>query len=431
MDNLACENQVVNECLPVSVFGDITMPNLKVVTVGLNPALNEFIFAGVPKERSQRLAMLGDYGVMARTGLCDANVADANTRREKYFRDSERDWHSYFEKMENVLNQVNPAWTYGMGSAVHIDLVACATRDRWGKLTSGCQTAMIANCREHVLAALSKVPNGTVILCDGPRATQEIQNLGLRVEQKPKELINVRPASGGDLGWLGDIFVGEKKFPFRGWSSQVSRLPAVWRCDLALWIHATLFPMSTWVGIQALQKGDDTGGAADKTKPVTKHDLSRKVSDRVSLGKAEKPRNACPLRIVMVNDESPVLMIFDTIIRRWFSDITTLLFTNSAAALVELSRRDPDLLITDDIMPGMSGQELCQRLFERQVKYPIIVDSSWNSTEQWVRDMANRGLNVSFMAIPCNIEVILAAVETALKIKRLPVENPRIRRSQI
>jgi CheY-like chemotaxis protein len=95
----------------------------------------------------------------------------------------------------------------------------------------------------------------------------------------------------------------------------------------------------------------------------------------------------------MVNDEPAVLESFDIIIRRWFSDVTMLLFTNSAAALEELSQRDPDLLITDDTMPGMSGQELCRRLFERQVAYPIIVDSAWEPTEQWVREFANRGFN--------------------------------------
>ena len=78
---------MVNECLPVSVFGDITRPNLKVVTIGLNPALNEFISAGVPKQRSQRLAMLGDYDATARTDLSEADVADAKLRRENYFSD--------------------------------------------------------------------------------------------------------------------------------------------------------------------------------------------------------------------------------------------------------------------------------------------------------------------------------------------------------
>ena len=328
--------------------------------------------------------MLGDYDAKARTDLSDADVAEAKTRREKYFSDSKREWHPYFEKMESVLNRVNPAWTYGMGSAAHIDLVACATRDRWGNLTSGCQAAMVANCREYVLAALSRLPNGTVLLCDGPRATREVQNLGFRVELRPNQLINVRPASGGDVGSLGDVFVGGNKLPVRGWSSQVSRLTAVWRNDLALWLHGTLFPGSLWVGYQALKAGDGRS-----------------------------------IRIVMVNDEPFVLESFELVIRRWFKNVTILSFENGAVALKELLQSAPDLLITDDRMPVMAGQELCQELFDRKITYPIIVDSAWEPTEQWVRAFASQGFGISFLPVPCDIEAILKAVETALKIKRL------------
>jgi DNA-binding NtrC family response regulator len=138
--------------------------------------------------------------------------------------------------------------------------------------------------------------------------------------------------------------------------------------------------------------------------------------------------NARSLRIVMVNDEPGVLKTFEVVISRWFKDVTILSFENGAAALEELLKTDPDLLITDERMPVMSGPELCQRLFDKQVTYPIIVDSAWEpreQTEQWVREFANRGLNVSYLPVPCDVETILRAVETALKIQRLEVENPQ------
>ena len=255
--NPECENQVVNECLPVPYFGDLTKAHLKVVTVGLNPALNEYYDyrerEWVAHVRSQRLALVSDYGMQSRTGLHDEDVEDAKKRRESYFTDSKRNWHSYFEKMESVLNRVNPAWTYVMGSAAHIDLVGCATKVRWSKLNRETQNTLIGNCREHFLATLSSLPSGTVILCDGPRATHEISNCGLRVEMKPKELINVRELPSGDIGFIGELFIGDKQFPLRGWSSQVSRLSAVWRYDLAFWLHGTLFPRATWVGFQAMR----------------------------------------------------------------------------------------------------------------------------------------------------------------------------------
>ena len=122
----------------------------------------------------------------------------------------------------------------------------------------------------------------------------------------------------------------------------------------------------------------------------------------------------------MVNDEPFVLQSFELVIRRWFKNVAIHNFENGAAALKELLQTAPDLLITDDTMPVTSGRELVSKLFEKQVKYPIIVDSAWEPTEQWVRDFANRGYNISFLPVPCDIEAIVKAVETALKIKRLP-----------
>jgi hypothetical protein len=230
------------DCLPVPYFGDITNKILKVVTIGFNPALDEFYkYNGDAKSRSQRLALLSDYEIKARTDLRDADVDEAKKRRDGYFKDPNREWHNYFEKMESVINRVNPAWTYVIGSAIHIDLVACATKNRWAGLAPETKTHMIGNCREHFLASLAMLPNGTVLLCDGPRVMKEMQNLGLSLKRQSDQMINVRELGRGDKGWIGKIFLGEREFPFRGWSSQVGQLSAVWRFDLAYWLRGT-FP---------------------------------------------------------------------------------------------------------------------------------------------------------------------------------------------
>jgi hypothetical protein len=236
--NQACGNQVVNACLPVPFFGDITKPQLKVVTVGLNPAHNEYFINGLSKDSSLRLALLTDYKRDSRTDLSDADVADAKDRREKYFQNPSRDWHPYFEKMENVLNRVNPAWTYMMGSAVHIDVVACATQERWGKLNKENPSALkeiISNCREHFSRAISNLPDGTIILCDGPRALAELASIGFRFDMQPSRPFNIM----GDIGRIGELDCGTKKFSVRDWSCQVNFLTAFWRFDLAMWIQGT------------------------------------------------------------------------------------------------------------------------------------------------------------------------------------------------
>jgi CheY-like chemotaxis protein len=144
-----------------------------------------------------------------------------------------------------------------------------------------------------------------------------------------------------------------------------------------------------------------------------------------------QPRKSRPLRIVMVNDEPGVLQIFEILIRDWFKDATMLFFDNGATALEELAQTDPDLLITDDRMAVMSGGELCQHLLDRKVTYPIIAVSCVGLSEQWVREFANRGLNVSLLdGPPFDFESFLKAVETALNIKRVAIEKPNKLTSQ-
>ena len=158
-------------------------------------------------------------------------------------------------------------------------------------------------------------------------------------------------------------------------------------------------------------------GALEEAEPDAKRILSGMAADTLALAKSEPSRKSRPLRIVMVNDEPGPLQSFEIIIRGWFKDVTVLMFENAADALEELSRTDPDLLITDDSMPAMSGEELCSRLFARKVTYPIIVNFAYEPTEQWVREFAERGLNVSFLLLPCDVASLRTLVEAALKIQ--------------
>jgi len=245
--NQTCDDQVIEKCLPIPSFGDLTKPHLKVVTVGLNPSLTEFVVKEKTKDRSMRLSMLTDYGRESRADLSDADVSDATSRRENYFQDPKRDWHSYFEKLESVLNRVNPAWTYAVGSAAHIDVVACATKDSWGFLSndknnkSVALKQIISNCGEYFLKSISNLPNGTIILCNGQRAWIEVASLGKslgKFEMKP----SIRYNDLGDIVRIGELTCGEKIFPVRGWTTPANYLTSISRFDLAKWVHGTLFP---------------------------------------------------------------------------------------------------------------------------------------------------------------------------------------------
>ena len=123
------------------------------------------------------------------------------------------------------------------------------------------------------------------------------------------------------------------------------------------------------------------------------------------LEKGKMPRKSRPLRIVVVDDEDWLIKMFTVLLRDWFNqNVTLLTFLDSSEAWEELSQADPDLLITRDRMPGLSGEEICQRLLKRSATFPIIVTGGWHPTEQWVREYASRGLNIAFLLSPFTVE---------------------------
>jgi CheY-like chemotaxis protein len=111
-----------------------------------------------------------------------------------------------------------------------------------------------------------------------------------------------------------------------------------------------------------------------------------------------------PLSVVLVDDEEFLLDCLEVIIRSWFNNARLLRFKNGLEAWEELSRTEPDLLITDDNMPVLNGEGLCLRLLEKKVAYPIIVQSASAPTQEWVETCASRGLNVAFLAEPYDVE---------------------------
>lgn len=119
-------------------------------------------------------------------------------------------------------------------------------------------------------------------------------------------------------------------------------------------------------------------------------------------------------KIVVANDEDWLLGVITLLLRDCLNDAEILAFQNSKTAWRVLSGLDPDLLITDDKMPNLSGQDICQRLLARKVCYPIIVNSGWPLTEQWVREKATLGLNVRFLRCPFKPREFREALEGSL-----------------
>ena len=115
-------------------------------------------------------------------------------------------------------------------------------------------------------------------------------------------------------------------------------------------------------------------------------------------------KKVSPVRIVHVDDENFLLKMVEVVIRTKFNNVAIQSFHDSNEAWQELSQTDPDILITDDKMPGLTGEGLVRRLVERKAQYPIIVTSGWPPTEDWVRRCGDMNLNISLLRCPFTFE---------------------------
>jgi CheY-like chemotaxis protein len=78
-------------------------------------------------------------------------------------------------------------------------------------------------------------------------------------------------------------------------------------------------------------------------------------------------------RILLVDDEQAFLEVQSEILRRLGYSVAP---NHNAAAALELFAGNPlefDLIITDEIMPGMVGSEMCRRIREVRPEIPIII----------------------------------------------------------
>jgi TPR repeat protein len=160
------------------------------------------------------------------------------------------------------------------------------------------------------------------------------------------------------------------------------------------------------------------------------------IADTLALVNKESFHNAKPLRIVLIDDEEWRLELWQEVISRFFHNVTAQSFQNPEKGWDHLSRTNPDLLITDDIMDypmgfrgdtanRFNGEDIVRRLAERKVTYSIIVFSGWDGpeTQQWVSEYAARGLNVvlhRYLQHHDVVETFVRVLEAALKISRDP-----------
>jgi len=111
-----------------------------------------------------------------------------------------------------------------------------------------------------------------------------------------------------------------------------------------------------------------------------------------------------PVNIYHVDDEDCFLEMVGQAIRAKFKNVIVQEFQDVEQVWKQLLRADPDILITDDKMPDLTGEDLVRRLVENGAPPPIIVTSGWPPTEQWVREYADKNVNIALLRSPYTSE---------------------------
>ena len=114
-----------------------------------------------------------------------------------------------------------------------------------------------------------------------------------------------------------------------------------------------------------------------------------------------KSRPAKP-RIVILDDEKVLWEIMDYWIKHWFKEYELITFENGDDAWRELERAEPDFYLMDWDHPGMHGREIFSRLVQKQVRFPVVVNSGHESIGSHVLSFCSLGLRIGFLPKPFN-----------------------------
>ncbi len=110
-------------------------------------------------------------------------------------------------------------------------------------------------------------------------------------------------------------------------------------------------------------------------------------------------------KIMLVDDEMHVLRILKVSLEKQGYQVET--YNNGLDALEALSRRKPDVLITDIQMPRMSGEELCYQIEEKFPEREFLIFVLTSRTEMEHREWSARIDNLKFMEKPVSIRNLL------------------------
>lgn len=115
------------------------------------------------------------------------------------------------------------------------------------------------------------------------------------------------------------------------------------------------------------------------------------------------------MKLIIADDSAFVRNIIAKAIGTHFPDATLTLCTNGQEAFDAVQNTEADWLITDLLMPGMTGQELLGKLKENNIKIKIIVISA--DVQKGTRDEIEAYDINAFIGKPLTPDKLVTLVE--------------------
>ncbi|MDZ4700483.1 MAG: sigma-54 dependent transcriptional regulator [Rhodothermales bacterium] len=132
-------------------------------------------------------------------------------------------------------------------------------------------------------------------------------------------------------------------------------------------------------------------------------------------------QNVAKKRIYIVDDEPKIGELFVNVLNRAGFDAQA--FVSPQAMLERVERNEvPDVILTDLMMPEMTGIELIHALADRDKPVPVIIMTAHSSIQSAVDAMRLGAFH--YLQKPVNLEEMRTLIGKALELYDVPVETP-------
>lgn len=148
------------------------------------------------------------------------------------------------------------------------------------------------------------------------------------------------------------------------------------------------------------------------------------VRGLLAQGEAQRPGARRPDRLLVIDDDLGILNLLQSLLTKEGYDLVTA--DCGREGLAALEREQPDLILLDVQMPGMSGFEVLTEIRQRHPSVPVIMVTGYGS-----EDVATQALRLGaddYVAKPLRLRNICFRIESNLERARLRASHDRLNR---